>query len=143
MWLALVGGIVMLGGGVYEYLGAVELRDHGQRVTGKVHESQIMNTGKGRKAHHLTLDYTPAEGATLYRKQFVVPEAIYNQAVQAGTATVTFLPNDPTTSAVGDSIPINYESFAIGLGMLVTSAAIAIYRRRQRKQVEAYIRGAA
>jgi hypothetical protein len=73
----------------------------------------------------------------------VVPEAIYNQAVQAGTATVTFLPNDPTTSAVGDSIPINYESFAIGLGMLVTSAAIAIYRRRQRKQVEAYIRGAA
>ena len=25
MWLALVGGIGMLGGGVYEYLGAVEL----------------------------------------------------------------------------------------------------------------------
>jgi hypothetical protein len=143
MWLALVGGIGMLGGGVYEYLGAVELRDHGQRVKGKVHESQIMNTGKGRKAHHLTLDYTPAEGATVYRKQFVVPEAVYNQAVQAGEATVTFLPNDPTVSAVGDAVPINYESFAMGIGLLATSAAIAIYRRRQWKQVEAYIRGAA
>ena len=111
-------------------------------MTGKVHESQIMNTGKGRKAHHLTLDYTPAEGA-LYRKQFVVPEAVYNQALQAGTDTVTFLAKDPMVSAVGDAVPINYESFAIGIGLLATSTAIAIYRRRQWKQVEAYIRGAA
>lgn len=143
MWLALLGGPLAIAMGVYEYDRTSRLKTEGVEVPGTLVDSSTLNTGKGRTSYHVTLDYTPTDGATTYRKEFFVSEALYDTARQAGQLPVTYLPSDPTVSAAGEDIPFQTEQFAIGGGLILAACGVWYYLRRQMQQVEDYITGAA
>lgn len=140
-WLALVGGIGMLAGGAYQYSQSMKLQTGGSRTVGKVSDHGMVDTGKGRTSYRVIVDYKPAEKATLYRKPFVVSKTQYDTIVQAGEATVTYLPNDPETSVVGDTVKVEAEPFAIGGGLLLVSLGLWWYQRREWQKIHAYITG--
>jgi hypothetical protein len=141
MWLSLAGGLAAIGGGGYELYRAQQLRSHGQQIEGTLVDSSKLSTGKGRTAFSVTLNYQPPTDATTYQKQFSVTESQFNEIRQNGKAQVTYLAADPTQSAVGGIVKPNYEPLAMGIGLLAVSGGIALYRRRQWKQVETYIHG--
>lgn len=140
-WLALVGGIVMLGGGTYEYMQAVKLQTSGEQTVGKLFDKTTLATGKGRTSYQVILDYKPPDDATTYRKPFVVSKELFDQIAQQGEATVTYLPDSPETSSVGGQTRINTEPLAIGGGLVLVSAVVWWYQRREWKKIHAYITG--
>ena len=143
MWLAFVGGPVMIAKGGYEYNRTSRLKTEGVRTRGTLVDSDGLDTGKGRRSYRITLDYKSKNGETTYRKMFVVTEALYNQARRAGQAQVTFLPDDPGVSTAGDHIPVKSEFFAIGGGLILFALVVWRYRRRQMRSVESYLVGEA
>lgn len=143
MWLAVAGGLVMLGGGAYEFWRANRLRVHGVRTAGTVQEGTRLATGKGRTACQLLVDYTPEGSPTTYRRQFSVDEAEYDAALATGEVSVVYLPSEPELAALGEKVMPNGEALAIGAGLLAAAGGIAWYRRRQWRRVETYIRGEA
>jgi hypothetical protein len=140
-WLALVGGIVMLCGGAYEYWRGVQLQTTGKQTVGKLFSNNEVATGKGRTSYRVLLDYKPVDSATTFRKEFVVGKPLYDQIVQNGETTVTYAPSDPETSAVGAKLPINTEPLAIGAGLLLVSAGVWWYQRREWQKIYAYMTG--
>jgi len=100
-----------------------------------------LSTGKGRTAYSVTLNYQPPNDPTTYQKQFSVTPLQYDEILRVGKGDVTLLAADPTQSAVGGIVKPNYEPLAMGVGLLAVSGGIALYRRRQSKQVEAYLHG--
>lgn len=139
MWLAFLGGPVMIAMGAYEYYRTSKLKTEGAKSPGMVVDSNTLDTGKGRTSFRITVDYKPANDEATYRKEFFVPEAIYNHARQAGQVPVTYLPRDPAVSAVGDDIPVQTEPFAIGGGLILFAFAVLYYLRRTTKNVENYV----
>ena len=140
-WLALIGGIGMLGGGAYQAWESRKLQDDGGRTVGKLFNHDTFDTGKGRTSYRVILDYKPAENERTLRKPFVVPKAQYDAIVQAGEATVTYSPDNPENSVVGDTVKIDTEPLAIGGGLLLVSAVVWWYQRREWQKILAYVTG--
>jgi hypothetical protein len=143
MWVMLVGSPVMIGMGLYELYRVSQLKTVGQKVEGKLFNSNALNTGKGRTSYQLTVEYYPPGSDTRYRKEFTVDEATFEQVKQAGTCTVTYLASDPTVSGIGDNVTAKSEPLAIGAGLLAIAGVIALYRRKQAQDVDRYIGSAA
>ena len=139
MWLAFLGGLVMIAIGGYGSYQSAKLKSQGVQVPGILVDSNTPSTGKGRTSYRITLDYKSVDNEITYRKEFVVSEAVYSQARQAGQVPVIFLPSDPTVSAAGGRIDAETEPFAIGAGLLVFAFALRYYLRREMRKVEAYI----
>jgi hypothetical protein len=99
MWLMLVGGPMVIGMGLYERYRVSQLKTVGQKVEGKLHDSALLNTGKGRVSYQLVVDYLPPGSDTMYRKTFVVDEATHEQVRQAKVCTVAYLPSDRYVTA--------------------------------------------
>lgn len=123
MWLALIGGTLMIAMGGYEYDRTSKLKTEGATIPGVVVDGNALDTGKGRTSYRITLDYRPPNDGTTYRKEFFVTEAIYNKARQAGHVPLTCLQSDPTVSTAGDEIQVQTESFAIGGGLILFALA--------------------
>ena len=131
MWLAFIGGPVMLAMGGYEYYRTSRLKTQGVKTSGILVDSSTRATGKGRTAHRITLDYKLPGGTPTYRKEFSVSEAVYSQARQDGRLPVTYLPQDPTVSMAGDHLPVETEPFAIGGGLIIFGLVVWYVLRRQ------------
>nr|WP_261361264.1 DUF3592 domain-containing protein [Aeoliella straminimaris] len=141
MWLAAVGGLVMLAGGGYEYHRMQRLGREGKQVPGTLVDSSTLNTGKGRTSYHLVLDYKPPDSETTYRKEFFVDQTVYNQAQQAGQVPVTYLPSDPTLSTGNQQAKGDTEPLVIGGGLLLVAVGIWAYLRWQIRRVMRYVMG--
>jgi hypothetical protein len=140
-WLALVSGVLMTCGGAYEYYRANQLREHGVKTEGTLFDSSVLNTGKGRRSYDVIVDYDAKENKQGYRKRFNVSEGVFNEITRTGKTTVTYLPSDPTQSAVGDVIKADTEPLAIGVGLFLVGIAVHFYLRRQASRLEAYVTG--
>ena len=141
MWLAAVGGLVVLAGGGYEYHRMQRLGREGKQVPGTLVDSSTLNTGKGRTSYHLMLDYQPPNSEITYRKEFFVAQSIYDQALKAGQVPVTYLPSDPTLSTASQQAKGDTEPLAIGGGLLLVAVGIWAYRRWQVRRVMRYVLG--
>lgn len=141
-WLALLGGPIMIGGGGYEYWRLVQLRDHGVCVVGKLHDSGTRSTGKGRTVYWVHVDYQPQAGSPLLRKEFFIPEKLYDEVRKVGKVPIIYAPNDPAESIAGDTITPPTEPLAIGFGLIIAGIVAWYYRRRKLAEVEAYVHGA-
>lgn len=139
MWLAFIGGPVMIAMGGYESYRTSQLRTRGETIRGTLVTHDTLATGKGRTSYHVTLDYAPPESETTFRKEFFVSKTHYEQAVHDGHIDVTYLPSDPTLSTVGDNLPFNTEPYAIGGGLLLIALGAWYFQRRQRAKVERYV----
>jgi Protein of unknown function (DUF3592) len=139
MWLMLIGGPFVICMGLYEQYRVSQLRTVGQKVDGKLFDSNSLNTGNGRTSYHLTVDYRPPASDTMYRKDFTVDETTFQQVKEAGTCMVTYLPSDPTVSGIGDNVKADSEPLAIGGGLLAIAGVIWLYFRKQTQDVEKFL----
>jgi hypothetical protein len=140
MWISLLGGPLAIAMGGYETYRASQLKTIGKQVTGKLFDSETLDTGQGRTSYQIVVDYLPPGSDTKYRKRFVVSEGDFKQAEATGESTVTYLPSDPTFSAIGEPTSQASEMLAIGVGVLLFGCAIKWYFYRQWKAVEQYVR---
>lgn len=141
MWLGfLIGPLTMAYGG-YAYLQVAKLRTEGEKTTGILFDSGLTQTGKGRVSYRITLDYTPPHNETTIRKDFVVPEAIYQQARQAGQYPVIYSARDPEFSIVSGDLSAEIEPLVIGIGLCLFSVGVWYYRRRQSASLDRDLQG--
>jgi len=138
MFLAFVGGPVVLAMGAYEQYRANDLKSNGFTVPGKLEDSNVINTGKGRSSHRVTLKYFVESNNTRYSKEFIVNKVQFDEAERNGELEVTFLPTDPAFSMAG-GVKGNSEMFAMGGGILFVGVAIWLYRRRQLQALNRYM----
>jgi hypothetical protein len=141
MWLAFIGGPLVIAMGLYEAYRGWHLKSSGQAVTGVLVSSEALNTGKGRTSYQIVVDYLPPGSKTKYRKRFVVGEEEFQQAKKAGSCTVRYLESDPAFSRVGDGGGDEGEMIAMGAGVLLFGAGVWWYLRRQLAAVEKYVWG--
>lgn len=141
MWLAFLGGPCFIANGYYSYTHAAKLRAEGIKTAGTLVDSSREDTGKGRTVFRITLDYAPPPNEMTYRKEFIVPEAIFQQALQAGQYPVTYSPKDPTASMVNDDLSAEVEPIVIGFGLILFSMGVWYYLRRQSLSVDRYLAG--
>lgn len=141
MWLAFLASPVMLGLGGCDAYRVARLKREGVQVVGSLVDSRALDTGQGRTSHQITLEYVPAGGDIGYQKDFVVTNAIYDEAKRTGEFPVTFLPADPTVSVVGREAVYEFESFAIGAGLLAGAFFIRWYLRRQMANLDRFLTG--
>ncbi len=140
MWLGFLGGPLAMVYGGYSYLQVAKLRSEGEKATGILFDSGITDTGQGRKSFRITLDYAPPQSETTYRKDFIVPEAIYQQARQAGQHPVIYSARDPEFSIVNGDLSSEIEPLIIGLGLCLFSGGVWYYLRRQSASLDRYLR---
>ncbi|MBX3414894.1 MAG: hypothetical protein KF708_19575 [Pirellulales bacterium] len=140
-WLALLGGLILLGGGAYDFYRSLQLGKVGRQVVGRLHEAKIEYTNRGRPIYKLTFDYTPEGSDTAYRKKFSVSEVQYHELARVGESPITYLPDDPEYSQVGAESRRNYESLAMGAAFLLIATAVAWFLHLQRNKVETFVTG--
>lgn len=143
MWLAPLAGLVMLANGGYEYWRTQQFKEVGVQVPGQLFHTDVVATGKGRTSYRVTLDYTPLDQDEVYRQQFTVSKSLYDTALRQEELPVTYLPEDPAQAVAGSEIPIQWESFAIGGGLILAAAAVWYFLRRQALKVAQFIHSAA
>ena len=137
-YLTLIGGVVMLAGGIYEYTRTSTLKKSGKTVDGTLVDQTQSNTGKGRISYQIVVDYDPIEGRG-YRKNFVVSKTAYDNAVAGKAIDVTYAPSDPSNSIIGREPRYQLEPFAMAAGFLLTGGALVWNNRWKINQVTAYV----
>jgi hypothetical protein len=142
MFLGLIGGPIVFGIGLFQYLQTKSLKTKGLTVEAQVQETSIFNTGKGRSVYKVVADYHP-EGRPIHRKEFVVRQDEYEKAETTKKIPVTFLPSDPSVSAAGAEVHPDNEPMAIGAGVFVVAFLIWLYFRRKSKEIDEAIFGKA
>lgn len=140
-WIALAGGLFLLGGGAYEYYRQTRILKERVRVAAKLVDSGTSAASKGKTVYRLTVDYRENEQAQTYRKEFAVPEKLYETTRQTRTVPVKFLPDDPGQSLIGDSATADIEPMLIGGTLVLCFVAITVYYRRKFRQIDRYILG--
>lgn len=141
MGLAFLASPVMIGLGGCDAYRVARLKREGVQVVGSLVDSRPLNTGKGRTSHQITLEYVPAGSDVGYQKDFVVTEAIHDEAKRTGEFPVTFLPSDPRISVAGREAVYEFEFFAIGAGLLAGAFFVRWYLRRQMANLDRFLAG--
>ena len=140
MCLGLIGGPIVFGIGLFQYLEAKGLKEKGVTVEAQVQDSSTLNTGKGRRVYKVVADYRPA-GRPIHRKEFVVRQEEYESAKATGKIPVTFLADKPAVSAAGADVHPDNEPMAIGSGVFIVAVFVWFYFRKKSKEIEAAILG--
>jgi len=143
MWFSLLGGVILLGKGGYDYWLVSQLRSEGISTLGTLFDSRTVDTGRGRTSYRITLDYQPEGSEMALRKEFVVPQPLYHLAQQTQKMPVIYLPSDPTTSQVGAIPKFDPEPIAMGAGLLLLATAVRFYLWGKMRQVEKFVGDAA
>jgi hypothetical protein len=140
-WLAMVGGAIVAIGGAYKCYEIYQLKSRGVSIQGTLFNHSTLATGKGRTSYDIIVDYDPKELPQGVRKRFNVLESVYRDAKQNGAVEVTYLPSDPTISAVGSNFHYDAEPIAIGIGVFVFGLVLHFYLRWKLAQVVNYVQG--
>jgi hypothetical protein len=142
MFLGLIGGPIVFGIGVYDFLQMKSLKTKGITVDAEVQDVSILNTGKGRRVYKVVADYHP-DGYPIHRKEFVVRKGEYDTADTSRKISVTFLAAKPSVSSAGDEVRSDTEPMAIGVGVFVVASMILFYFKKKDKEIEKAIFGEA
>lgn len=135
MWLGLIGGPIVFGVGLYQFLEMKSLKVKGITVQADVRDCSILNTGEGRHVYKVTADYQPAE-YPIHRKEFIVQKNEYEEAQASRKIAVMFLPEDPSVSAAGTVIHPDTEPMIIGAGVFSVALAILLYFKKKKKDLK-------
>ena len=142
MYLGLIGGPIVFGIGLFQYLELNGLKTKGVTLEAQVQDTSTLSTGRGRRVYKVVADYRP-QGHPIYRKEFVVRHEEYESARATGKIPVTFLTDKPTVSAAGADVHPDCEPMAIGAGVFIVALLIWLYFRKKSKEIEGAILGSA
>lgn len=139
MVLGFVGSVFLGGLTFFEYREFRLLKEAGMETEGVFFEDRSLNTGKGRVARNVIIDYDP-EGSPPSRKQFTLTEAQYLKLREEKKIKITYLKTKPEVSEAGELGRYDFEKLAMALGLLVFSVVVLLFLRRLSSKVEAAIR---
>ena len=97
---AAVVGVVLLVVGFNDFRESKKLQAEGKQVSGTVTDSDVQRGRKGRKSYYLTVTFNTEEG-TAYEARKKVSSSLFNEAKEAGSVPVVYLPSDPKVIALG------------------------------------------
>jgi Protein of unknown function (DUF3592) len=138
-WLSLIGGVFTTCAGTYELNNQRRLQTQGTVIEGRLFDTSVLDTGKGRHSYTIVVDYDPKEMPRGIRKSFNVSKDAYDEAVRTRKTSVRYLPSDPTDSAIGTRIVPNIEPIAIGIGLILIAIASQAYLTWKKRQLLNYL----
>jgi hypothetical protein len=97
---AAVVGLVLLVVGFNDFRESKKLQAEGKQVSGTVTDTDVQRGRKGRKSYYLTVAFKTEEG-TAYEARKRVSSSLFNEAKEAGSVPVVYLPSDPKIIALG------------------------------------------
>jgi|SRR5687767_9664819 len=97
---AAVVGLVLLVVGFNDFRESKKLQAEGKQVSGTVTDSDVQRGRKGRKSYYLTVNFKTEEGSA-YEARKKVSSSLFNEAKEAGSIPVVYLPSDPKVIALG------------------------------------------
>jgi hypothetical protein len=131
MAIGLIGGPLVSGIGLYRYLEMNGLETKGVTIEAKVLDTNILNTGKGRRVYKVVAGYRP-KGRPIYCREFIVRQEEYETAKATGKIPVTFLADKPAVSAAGSEVRPDNEPIVLGAGVFVIALFICLCFRKNK-----------
>ena len=132
MLIGLIGGPLVCGSGLYHYWELRGLKTKGVTVEAKVLDTNILNTGKGRRVYRVVAGYRP-KGYPIHCREFVVRQEEYEAAKATGKIPVTFLADKPAVSAAGIEVSPDNEPIVLGAGVFIVALLLWLYFRKNKK----------
>jgi hypothetical protein len=120
---AAVLGVTMIFFGIKEYRNSKKLQAEGKQTVGTVTDNEVRRGRKGRKSYYLTVTFK-TEASTVVEKRKSVSRGLFDDASQAGTVPVTYLPSDPNVCAFGPKVKTEWVGLVVGFGALVVSGVV-------------------
>jgi hypothetical protein len=93
-------GVVLLVMGFKEFRQSKKLQAEGQQVSGVVTDTDIQRGRKGRRSYYLTVNFKTEAGDT-YEARKSVSRSLFDEASEARTVPVVYLPSDPKVVTFG------------------------------------------
>lgn len=110
-WLVIAGagllGVFFLVFGVKEFRQSKKLQAEGKQVAGVVTDGETQRGRKGRRSYYLTVSFKTEEGATMSERK-KVSRSLFNEASEARTVPVTYLPSDASVCTFGPKVDTQF-----------------------------------
>ena len=117
---AAILGVVLLVFGFKEYRQSKKLQSDGKTAVGAVTDASTQRGRKGRRSYYLTVNFQ-TEAGTAVEERKKVSSSTYDEAREAGTVPVTYLPSDPSVCAFGPKVKTEFGVLIGGVVALVVA----------------------
>jgi hypothetical protein len=118
---AVLMGVVLLVTGFNEFRQSKKLQAEGQQVSGVVTDTDVQRRRRGR-SYYLRVSFKTEAGET-YEARKSVSRSLFDEASEAGTVSVVYLPSDPTVVTFGKA-DTKFGGLIGGVVALVVGGAI-------------------
>ena len=115
-------GVVLLVTGFNEFRQSKKLQAEGTQVSGTVTETDVQRGRRGRRSYYLTVNFKTEAGES-YEALKSVSRSLFDEASEAKTVSVVYLPSDPTVVTFGKA-DTKFGGLIGGVVALVVGGAI-------------------
>ena len=119
---AILVGFVLLVMGFMEFRQSKKLQAEGRQVSGAVTDTDVQRGRKGRRSYYLTVNFQTEAGET-YEARKSVSRSLFDEASEARTVPVVYLPSDPTVVTFGKA-DTEFGGMIVGVVALVLGGVI-------------------
>ena len=121
---AILVGVVLLVMGFKEFRQSKKLQAEGRQVSGAVTDTDVQRGRKGRRSYYLTVNFQTEAGET-YEARKSVSRSLFDEASEARTVPVVYLPSNPTVLTFGKA-DTKFGGLIGGVVALVVGGAILL-----------------
>ena len=121
---AVLVGVVLLVTGFNEFRQSKRLQAEGQQVSGVVTDTDVQRGRRGRRSYYLTVTFKTEAGET-YEARKSVSRSLFDEASEAKTVSVVYLPSDPTVVTFGKA-ETEFGGMVAGVVALVVGGVIGL-----------------
>ena len=119
---AVLVGVVLLVTGFNEFRQSKKLQAEGEQVSGVVTDTDVRRGRRGRRSYYLKVSFKTEAGET-YEARKSVSRSLFDEASEAKTVSVVYLPSDPTVVTFGKA-DTKFGGLIGGVVALVVGGAI-------------------
>jgi len=121
-------GVVLLVTGFNEFRQSKKLQAEGTQVSGIVTETDVQRGRRGRRSYYLTVDFKTEAGES-YKARKNVSRTLFDEASEAKTVSVVYLPADPKVVAFGKA-DTEFAGMIVGVVALGLAGVIGFARSK-------------
>ena len=121
-------GVVLLVTGFKEFRQSKKLQAEGKQVSGAVTDTDIQKGRKGRRSYYLTVNFNTEAGET-YEARKSVSRSLFEEASEARTVPVVYLPSDPKVVTFGKA-DTEFGGMIVGVVALVLGGVIGFAKSK-------------
>ena len=117
-------GVVLLVTGFNEFRQSKKLQAEGKQVSGVVTDTDVQRGRRGRRSYYLTVNFKTEAGET-HEARKRVSRSLFDEASEAKTVAVVYLPSDPTVVTFGKA-DTEFGGLIAGVVALVVGGVIGL-----------------